>query len=121
MTPVDDESGRTYLFAWNPENFAWDILNEQIQKVANTGAAEDSWSCGSVRNLPSGSRFFLIRLAAEPRGIVGAGITTSDVSERTHWDDERAAKGDTAELCGPKVRRAVQSSLPSRPFRVGNS
>lgn len=55
MTPVDDKSGRTYLFAWNPKNFAWtDILNEQIQKVANTGAGEDSWSCGSVRNLPSG-------------------------------------------------------------------
>ena len=48
MTPVDDKSGRTYLFAWT------DILNEQIQKVANTGAGEDSWSCGSVRNLPSG-------------------------------------------------------------------
>lgn len=84
----------TYLFAWNPERFSWPELDQQIHAVREAGVADDTWSCGTVRYIPPGSRFFLIRLGSEPRGIVGSGITTDEVREAPHWDVERA--GETA-------------------------
>ena len=126
MSPVDDESRRTYLFAWNPKNFPWDIVDEQIEKVARSGGAEDSWSCGSVKNIPTGSRVFLIRLAAEPRGIMGTAVTTNDVSIGPHWDGTRAARGETANFVDlkfdslfrvPPIRRFELDEPPFDTFK----
>ena len=126
MSAVDDESRRTYLLAWNPKKFLWDILNEQIEKVAKFGTAEDSWSCGSVKNIPVGSRVFLIRLAAEPRGIMGTAVTINDVSERPHWDETRATRGETANFVDlkfdslfrvPPIRRFEFDEPPFETFK----
>jgi 5-methylcytosine-specific restriction protein A len=78
----------TFLFAWNPKKWDWKEgdLTKQVLKVAATGSAEDSWSCGNRKDLPVGSRFFLIRLGKEPKGIVGSGQTTSDPGLGPHWD-----------------------------------
>ena len=64
---TEGEEAETYLFAWNPERFEWKDLDAQIRAVQETGAADDAWSCGSVKSIPPGSRFFLIRLGQEPR------------------------------------------------------
>ena len=71
----DDDVAETYLFAWNPTSFEWPALDDQIRKIRETGVADDRWSCGRAKNIPPGSRFFLIRLRNEPRGIVGSGVT----------------------------------------------
>jgi 5-methylcytosine-specific restriction protein A len=78
----------TFLFAWNPKKWKWKEgeLTKQVLKVAATGSAEDLWSCGNRKDLPVGSRFFLIRLGQEPRGIVGSGQTTSHPELGPHWD-----------------------------------
>ena len=91
---MTNESRTTYLLAWNPKNFAWDRLDEEIADVAETGGASSWWSTGSVRNIPVGSRVFLIRLAVDPRGIVGSGYTTGEVADQEHWQPERRAAGD---------------------------
>ena len=90
------EEGETYLFAWNPQRFEWLGLDDQIRSVQETGAADDTWSCGSVKSIPPGSRFFLIRLGQEPRGLVGAGVTLDEVYEPPHWQEDRAAQGEKA-------------------------
>lgn len=69
----DSDVAETYLFAWNPKRFEWEALDELIRAVRETGAADDRWSCGQVKNIAPGSRFFLVRLRHEPRGIVGSG------------------------------------------------
>jgi 5-methylcytosine-specific restriction protein B len=116
------EEAETYLFAWNPERFEWKDLDAQIRAVQETGAAEDTWSCGSVKNIPPGSRFFLIRLGHEPRGIVGAGVTLDEVYEAPHYQEDRAARGEKANRVDirfdalsrvPIVRR---SELDEPPF-----
>jgi len=88
----------TFLFAWNPEKWEWKErdLTKQIFKVEATGSAKDTWSCGNRKDLPIGSRFFLIRLGKEPRGIVGSGQTTTDPYLNRHWDPALSRRGKEA-------------------------
>jgi 5-methylcytosine-specific restriction enzyme A len=88
----------TFLFAWNPKLWPWDEadLRKKIQAVHSTGHADDSWSCGNTKVLPVASRFFLIKLGAEPRGIIGSGLTLTPPEPQPHWDEEKAAKGQEA-------------------------
>jgi 5-methylcytosine-specific restriction enzyme A len=88
----------TFLFAWNPKKWDWKEadLTEMILKVAARGVVDDSWSCGNRKNLSPGSRFFLIRLGKEPRGIVGSGLTISEPAFARHWDPEFAGRGKKA-------------------------
>jgi len=88
----------TFLFAWNPRKWEWkeDELTRQILKVATTGSADDSWSCGNRRDLPVGSRFFLIRLGKEPKGIVGSGQTIAEPELGPHWDAALKRQGKEA-------------------------
>lgn len=88
----------TFLFAWNPNKWDWKEaeLTKQVLKVAATGSAEDRWSCGNRKDLPVDSRFFLIRLGKEPRGIVGSGQTTSDPEFGPHWDPALKRRGKEA-------------------------
>lgn len=88
----------TFLFAWNPNKWKWDEdqLRQQILRVATTGSAEDRWSCGNRRDLPGGSRFFLVRLGTEPKGIVGSGQTRTEPLLRPHWDVALARMGKEA-------------------------
>lgn len=91
---MTNESRTTYLLAWNPKNFAWDRLDTEIGEVAEKGGASSWWSTGSVRDIPVGSRVFVIRLGVDPRGIVGSGYTTGEVADEEHWQPERRAAGD---------------------------
>ena len=85
----------TYLLAWNPKRYVWAQLDDIIAQVQAKGSAPDRWSCGLVRNIEPGSRFFLIRLGSEPRGIVGTGEILSAPNEEPHWSAERAKAGET--------------------------
>jgi 5-methylcytosine-specific restriction enzyme A len=89
----------TFLFTWNPtKQWQWPEaqLSARLREVAETGAAKDSWSCGNRKSLPIGSRFFLIRLGDEPRGLVGSGKTIGPVHSEPHWDEKKAAEGQLA-------------------------
>lgn len=86
---------QTYLFAWNPKRWSWDDLDEQVERVGVIGQADDQWSTGNTKDLPAGSRFFLIRLGTEPKGIMGSGLTLSAPYRGPHWDRNKAA-GATA-------------------------
>lgn len=88
----------TFLFAWNPKKWKWkeNELTKQVLAVAASGSAADSWSCGNRKDLPIGSRFFLLRLGLEPKGIVGSGITTTDPELGPHWDAALRRQGKEA-------------------------
>lgn len=114
-------SRETFLLAWNPKRFAWTTLDEQIRAVSAHGSADDRHSCGGVKSIPVGSRFFMIRLGIEPRGLIAAGRTISDVLEGPHWDADRAAQGDMANFVNirfdtlsrePLIRRIELDSPP---------
>ena len=88
---------KTWLFTWNPKRWKWDDKYyghlELKHQIAQVGRAFATWSCGRNRSIKTGDRIFLIRLGAEPRGIVASGIAATDVFEGPHWDRERMKKG----------------------------
>jgi 5-methylcytosine-specific restriction protein A len=86
----------TYLLTWNPRRWDWWELEDEIAQLQEIGWLEGRWSTGVNKSIQPGDRFFLIRLGAEPRGIVGSGTIRSSSFEETHWDEERAKAGQTA-------------------------
>lgn len=65
-------------------------------RVEKRGYFEGRWSCGVTRKILPDDRVFLIKLGAEPRGIVASGWAVSKVYEDRHWDIQARAKGKTA-------------------------
>ena len=98
-----------YLFAWNPENFPWSELDDLIAKVRAQGHA-DSWWSTVTKHLEVGSRFYLMRVAGEPRGLIASGTITSRPQEVPHWDPARASRGDTYHRVD--IRYETLSRLP---------
>ncbi|MES2476931.1 MAG: hypothetical protein V4640_14200 [Verrucomicrobiota bacterium] len=86
----------TILLAWNPKRFPWKNLQDRLAEIRREGRATDHWSVGNRKILETGTRFFLIHLGAEPRGLVGSGWTTSAPLDRDHWDPSKAEQGVTA-------------------------
>jgi len=77
----------TYLLSWNPENWDWEHIEEIIKEIQTKGYASGRWSFGNRKNVDLDSRFFILRLGADPKGIVASGKIISDVYEDEHWRD----------------------------------
>jgi 5-methylcytosine-specific restriction protein A len=91
-----ESNSSTYLLTWNPNNWPWDNLEDQVAATANGDPVDDRWSCGNTKRIRIGDRLFLLRQGVEPRGIMAAGWATSATYEGPHWDEDRRAKGEKA-------------------------
>lgn len=85
-----------YLLTWNPRNWPWTSLTEDLARFRQSGSLTTRWSCGRSRQIRRGDRAYLMRLGIEPKGIIGSGYVTHSPYEQEHWDEERAAAGDAA-------------------------
>jgi dynein-related subfamily AAA family protein len=83
----------TYLLAWNPTKSTFPELEEAIIEIRDTGGFDTDWSSGVTRNMPAGSRFYLLRLGLEPKGLVGSGVVLVEPQAAGHWDAEKNAGG----------------------------
>jgi 5-methylcytosine-specific restriction protein A len=99
---------------WNPARWAWDDLEDQLRELETAGSFEEGWSCGNRRDLPLGSRAFLIRLGEEPRGIMGVGVTLTEPKEGPHYDPALADEEKTAVYVG--IRWYSMCREPRIPF-----
>lgn len=79
----------TYLYLWNPKRWDWPDLGEAIYRLNNDQSYVISWSCGRSRRPRIGDTFLLMRLGAEPKGIIGFGSIGSEAYELPHWDESR--------------------------------
>ena len=86
----------TYILTWNPDNWVWTELTDVIQRVRAGESVTERWSSGNTKNVPIGSRVFLLKQGPAPRGIMAAGWTTEPVEELPHWDSSRGDRGDLA-------------------------
>lgn len=105
---------RSFLMTWNPARWHWDDLERQLQELQTQGSFEGRWSCGNRRDLPVGSRAFLIKLGEEPRGIMGAGMTLTVPEEGPHYDPALADEGKRAFYI--RIRWFSMHRLPQIPF-----
>jgi 5-methylcytosine-specific restriction protein A len=86
----------TYLLAWNPKYYPWDVREEAIDKLKSGGQYRENWSCGHTKKIESNDDVYLMKVGKEPRGIIASGIAISGYQELPHWDPERESAGDTA-------------------------
>ena len=77
----------TYILLWNPKNWDWDDFSEAIEEIRANGYVKGRWSFGNRKNVDPDSRFFMLRLGAEPKGILASGKIISDVYQDEHWRD----------------------------------
>jgi len=77
---------KTYLFAWNPQKWEWQDIDEDINELNETGRLVEKWSCASHRQIKYGDRAFLVKVGSEPRGIFASGFVTSTPFVSPHWD-----------------------------------
>lgn len=76
---------KTYLLLWNPENWDWKTLEQDIEQVNLTGSYSDEWSCGNTKSIEKGDRVFLLKLGTEPKGIIASGYAISTSYTGAHW------------------------------------
>ncbi|MPR31784.1 HNH endonuclease [Salmonirosea aquatica] len=86
-------NSNTFLCSWNPNNWDWVDLKENIYYHENVGTFEGRWSCGNSKSIRKGDRIFLIRLGVEPKGIMGSGYAKTSYYVAPHWNGE---EGKTA-------------------------
>jgi len=109
----------TYLLAWNSKRWQWDSLVQEVDSVKAGKKTMGSWSCGNSTRLKKGDRVFLIRLGEKPRGIFASGFVTEGSYEDTHWDEAKAAAGETTHfvevrfdtLLNPDIDRILPRKL----------
>ncbi len=77
----------TFLLLWNPTQYPWNELEDNVRQVKETGRLELKWSCGRTNKIQTGDRVFLLRLCVEPRGIMGSGIVVEEPSLGEHFTD----------------------------------
>src|SRR5271165_6231901 len=73
----------TYLLTWNPF-------------IAGFPEMETNWSTGNRKSVKPNSQFFFLQQGEEGRGIIGRGNIVSNVVQGPHWNEARAANGETA-------------------------
>lgn len=116
----------TILLAWNPKNFPWGSFKDELAAIRRDGRARQSWSVGNRTTVRPGTRFFLIRLGSEPRGLVGSGWTTSAPFKDDHWNQDRARSGKTAQYVEidfdvlEEFPIVTMPELKERPFASGH-
>lgn len=80
---------KTYLFIWNPKNFYWESLEQDIKDVNLREKSSQRWSCGNTKSIKPGDRIFLFKLGTQPKGIIGSGYATTEPFIEEHWNDNK--------------------------------
>jgi hypothetical protein len=85
----------TYLFAWNPERWAWEGLSLTAAWVKRGEVYVEPWGTANKQARP-GDRAFLIKLGRAPKGVMGSGTIKSEPYTDLHWDTDKAKAGRRA-------------------------
>lgn len=81
----------TYLLTWNPNNWDWYDLIEDISKIETLGSYIVRWSIGTNwQNIKIGDRVFLMCLGKSPKGIIGSGQVETNPFPDKHWDSSKS-------------------------------
>lgn len=82
LAPMD-----TYLLTWNPDKTSWGRqgIEADIEILRRRGSVDGGWSCGTTKQIPRGSRVFLLQQGTRDRGLVGSGLITREPKLGRHW------------------------------------
>lgn len=97
----------TFLLTWNPAKWDWTDLPAQVEALDRGEVVKREWTTGQRTRVDIGDSFFFLRQGVEPRGIMGSGISLTNVYKRVHWDRERAARNDQANMIELRLETLV--------------
>src|SRR4051812_25445452 len=92
-------SMNTILLTWNPKHFPWKSLPEQAAKVQAGTKVLDEWNCYK-KDVPIGTRLFLLMQAKGKKGIVASGHSVTHTKIGPHWIPKKADLGITRRYIG---------------------
>jgi len=78
-----------FLLTWNPTNWHWpdEEIADDIQATAAGQIVLGEWSTGARSGgIQVGDRLFLLKQAAEPRGVIASGTARGVIYQDAHWD-----------------------------------
>jgi 5-methylcytosine-specific restriction protein A len=75
----------TFLCIWNPDNYAWKTIDDEIRQISANGKYSRRWSCGNTKSIKPGDRIFLFKLGTHPKGLIGEGYATTEPYPDKHW------------------------------------
>ena len=84
-----------WLLIWNPQNWNWNNYEEWAKGTKNGNSYIENWTCIS-KQPQIGDQIFLMKLGAEPRGIIAHGVIEKPNYEAPHYDKNKAATGVTS-------------------------
>lgn len=82
----------TFFVLWNPARWSWPDFDAGIvhAEIASNGGYDEPWSTGNRRQgMSPGDRVFLRKTGGLPRGLVAAGVASSDLYQAPHWDPQQ--------------------------------
>lgn len=80
-----------FLPTWNPKQWAWNTLEQDIEELNRTGQFKDRWSCAHSTLPKKGDRVFLMRLGQEgQKGICASGYASSSYYKDRHWSGQES-------------------------------
>lgn len=84
-----------YLFSWNPNNWAWDDLQQTVDKTRKGETTVIAWRCSSNK-IVAGDVAWMMRLGAgiERKGVMAKGNVVSSPYMDKHWNEEKANAGE---------------------------
>lgn len=75
----------TFLCVWNPSNYDWKTIDDEIRGISVDGKYSRRWSCGNTKSINPGDRIFLFKLGTQPKGLIGEGYATTRPYPAEHW------------------------------------
>ena len=91
------DRGATYLISWNPTRWEWNSFEQDRAITVSGKTVTHRWRSNSKKPKIN-DRVYLLRTGQEPRGLIARGRVVKAVYPDTHWDETRAAAGETTDF-----------------------
>ncbi len=95
-----------WLFTWNPEHWEWKGVHDAIDQTSQGETMVVRWNC-SNSSVTAGDRAWLMRLGSPPKGIMAMGNVITDPYPANHWNEEKAASGETCNYVDIEFTRVL--------------
>lgn len=109
-----DARNVAWLMTWNPKLWSWETLAEDREATHAGKTVTMRWSFRN-RNAKVGDKAYLSRTGVGPKGIVAVGNIVTAPFEAPHWDETKAASGDTRWYVEVDFTR-IQDPLTNDPY-----
>lgn len=78
-------ASNAFLFAWNPNNWPFNELEQKTEELKKTGKVTVVWSVAAHKKVKVGDRAFICQVGSKVKGVFAAGYIISEPFLSEHW------------------------------------